>query len=49
MWSKPLSQNIYVLRRPGVANIADIIKIAIKLTRAAFKTQQKSKELEKMY
>ena len=45
MWSQPLFQNTYILRRPGVANNVDIIKIAIKLIRAA---QQKSKELEKL-
>ena len=47
MWSQTLFQNIYILRRPGVTNIADIIKIAIKLTRAAFKTQQIRKNVLK--
>ena len=47
MWSQTLFQNIYILRRPGVTNIADTIKIAIKLTRAAFKTQQIRKNVLK--
>ena len=43
MTSQPLFQNTVILRRPGVAIFADIIKI---ITRFIRKTQEKLKELE---
>ena len=34
MTSQPLFKNTSILRRPGVANFADIIKIAIALIKS---------------
>ena len=45
MTSKPLSQNTFILRRPRVANIVDIIKIAT-LLKQPWKAQTKLYELE---
>ena len=46
MTSKPLFQNIIILRRPGVAIFADIIKIMTRFIKQIFKDQEKLKELE---
>ena len=45
----PLFQNIFFLRRPRVANSADIIKIATMFIKTTFKDSKKLKELEIIY
>ena len=37
MTSQPLFQNIFILRRPKVANFADIVKIATMFIKRTFK------------
>ena len=49
MTSQPLFQNIFILRRPGVANFADVIKLQPFLLKQPLKTQKKLKELQIMY
>ena len=45
-----LFQNTFILRRPRVANIADIIKIATMFIKTSFKDSKKNlKELETIY
>ena len=44
----PLLQNTFILRRPRVFNFDEIVKIVIMSTKATFKTQKKSAELEIM-
>ena len=46
--SLPLFQNMFILRRPRVANFADIIKIATMFIKTTFKDPKKLKELEIM-
>ena len=46
--SLPLFQNMFILRRPRVANFADIIKIATMFIKTTFKDPEKLKELEIM-
>ena len=40
---------MFILRRPGVGNFADIIKIVTMLLKFFLKTQKKLKGLEIMY
>ena len=49
MMSQPLFQNTCILRRPGVAIFANIIKIVTTFIKTILKTQEKLKELETMY
>ena len=49
MMSQTLFQNTFILRRPGVAIFADVIKIITMFSKKIFKTQKKLKELEIMY
>ena len=49
MTSLSLFQNTVILRRPGVAIFADIIKIIARFIKKNLKTQKKLKELEIMY
>ena len=52
MTSYPLIQNTVILRRLGVAilaDIADIIKIITRFIKQPFKDSRKLKELESMY
>ena len=52
MTSYPLIQNTVILRRLGVAilaDIADIIKIITRFIKHPFKDSRKLKELESMY
>ena len=49
MTSQPLLQNTVILRRPGVAIFADIIKIITFLLKQSLKTQEKLKELKILY
>ena len=44
MTSQSLSQNTFILRRPRVANFADIIKITIILIKTTFKDSKKVKK-----
>ena len=46
MTLQPLFQNNFILRKPRVANFADIIKIAIMFTKKAFKDSKKVKKLK---
>ena len=43
-----LISDTFTIRRPRVANFADIIKVAITFIKATFKTQIKLKEVEIM-
>ena len=43
-----LSQNAFILRRPKVANFADIIKISTMFNKKTFKDSKKIKKLEVM-
>ena len=47
MTSQPLYENVFVLRRPTVANFADIIKIPT-IIKKPLKIQKRLKELEIM-
>ena len=47
MTPQPLYENVFILRRPTVANFADIIKIPNSIKKA-FKDSKKLKELEIM-
>ena len=49
MTSKPLFQNVFILRSPRVANFADIIKISTMFIETTFNTQAKLKELKNIY
>ena len=49
MPSKPLFQNGFILRKPGVVNFADSINIAIMFIKKPLKTQINLKEIEIMY
>ena len=49
MTSQLLYQNALILRRPAVANFADIIKIPAMFIKKIFKDWKKLKELEIMY
>ena len=49
MTSLSLLQNSFILRRPRVANLADIIKIAFMFIIAIFKDSKTLKESEIMY
>ena len=49
MPSKPLFQNGFILRKPGVVNFADSINIAIMFIKKPLKTQTNLKEIEIMY
>ena len=49
MTSYPLIQNTVILRRLGVAILADIIKIITRFIKQPFKDSRKLKELESMY
>ena len=42
-------QNAFILRRPSLANFADIIKISTMFIKKPLKTEKKLKELEIMY
>ena len=42
-------QNTFILRRPGIAIFADIIKIVIMFSKTIFENSRKLKELEIMY
>ena len=42
---QPLSQNIFTLRRPGVANFADIIRIETIFVTRTFKNSKKVKRI----
>ena len=44
-----LFQSTYILRRPRVANLANIIKIATMFIKQPLKTQKKLKKWEIMY
>ena len=44
-----LFQNTFILRRPGVENFADIIKIATMLIRATFNDSINAEELGIIY
>ena len=46
MTPKNLFQNTVILRRPGVAIFADIIKIVTFFIKKSLKTQEKLKELK---
>ena len=46
MTSQPLHENAFNLRRPTVANFADIIKIPTIIKKTLKKTQNRLKELE---
>ena len=48
MTSKLLFQVTFILRRPRVANFADIIKIAIIFNRKTFKDENKVKRNRKL-
>ena len=43
MMSKPLFLNIFISRRPGIANFADIIKILTMFIKKVFKDSKKVK------
>ena len=45
MTSKPLFQNNFILRRPGVANFADITKTVTMFIRKTFKDSKKVKRI----
>ena len=45
MTSQPFFQNTLILRSPGVAIFADIIKIVTASLKQLFKSQEKLKEL----
>ena len=45
MTSSPLFQNIFILRRPRVANFADIIKNSTTVTKITFEDSKKLKDL----
>ena len=49
MTSHPLFQNTVILRRPGVAMFADIIKIISRFIKKILTTQEKLKELKVRY
>ena len=49
MTSKTLFQNSLILRRAGVANFADISKIAVILVKETCKDSNKVKIIRKMY
>ena len=49
MTSLPLFQTTFILRRPRVANFADIIETAAMFIKITFKNSKKLKELEVMY
>ena len=51
MMSQPLFQNIFILRKPRVADFADIIKMATMFTKTTFKDSKKKtkKKKEIMY
>ena len=42
--SQPLFQNIFILRKPKVADFADIIKMATMFTKTTFKKNQKKNQ-----
>ena len=44
MMSQPLFQNIFILRKPKVADFADIIKMATMFTKTTFKKNQKKNQ-----
>ena len=44
MTSKPFFQNTFILRKPGLANFADIIKTAIMLIKTTIENSIKVKE-----
>ena len=46
MTSKPLYQNTFILRRPMVANFAEIVKNLIMFIKKAFKGSKKLKKLD---
>ena len=45
----PLFQETFILRRPGIAIFADIIKVVTMFIKIILKIQEKSKDLEIMY
>ena len=45
--SQPLFQNIFILRKPKVADFADIIKMATMFTKTTFKKKQKKNNKKK--
>ena len=45
MTSKTLFQNAFILRKPGVTEFPDIIKISIFLSKQPLKSRKKLKEL----
>ena len=45
--SQPLFQNIFILRKPKVADFADIIKMATMFTKTTFKKKQKKNSKKK--
>ena len=45
MTSQPLFQNTFILRRPGVAIFADIIKIVTMFTKKIFQDSKKVKRI----
>lgn len=49
MMSYSLFQSTFILRRPGVANVADIIKIVITFVKTNFRDSLKFKNIGKMY
>ena len=49
MTSYPLFENTFILRRPRVANFAEIIRIAPIVIKGIFKDAKKLKELEILY
>ena len=49
MSSKTLFQNSFISRRAGVANFADIRKIAVMLVKETYKDSNKVKIIRKMY
>ena len=49
MMSWPLFQETFILRRPGIAIFADIIKVVTMFIKIILKIQEKSKDLEIMY
>ena len=49
MTSKPFFQNTFILRKPGLANFADIIKTAIMLIKTTIENSIKVKENQKLF
>ena len=47
MTSETLSRNTFILRRPRLANFADIINIATKFIKTSFKDSKKVKKVIK--